>query len=32
MLALESDTRLLTAATEQMVVQSKKLMKEPAGH
>lgn len=32
MLALESDTRLLTAATEQVVVESKKLMKEPAGH
>lgn len=32
MLALDSDTRLLMTATEQMVVQSKQLMKEPAGH
>jgi 4-hydroxy-2-oxoheptanedioate aldolase len=32
MLALDSDTRLLTAATERVVVESKKLMKEPAGH
>ena len=32
MLALESDTRLLTGATEQMIVQAKKLIKAPAGH
>jgi 4-hydroxy-2-oxoheptanedioate aldolase len=32
MLALESDTTLLTTATQQIVAQSKKLTQRPAGH